>query len=155
MINMEREIKFRGERIDNKEWVYGYLIVRKLDGIKKYYIYDNSIDEVEINEYCNSADYMEPVNLRDLFIKVIPESVGQFTGLKDKNGKEIYEKDIVTFDHIKTNGEVQKNVICIIEWTVLGEFVMRDKNNISYMPGMIPEQLKIIGNKFQNPELLK
>ena len=66
---MNREIKFRGKRIDNGEWVYGYLA-----------------DE----------DYINDINSIDLSsIEVDRDTIGQFTGLFDKNGKEIYEGDIL------------------------------------------------------------
>lgn len=66
---MERQIKFRGLRVDNNEWVYGY-----------YY------------KLTESQHYI----LKDIHRwSVIPSSVSQFTGLHDRNGKEIFEGDIL------------------------------------------------------------
>ena len=72
-----REIKFRGLRTDGKGWVYGDLIHSCIDINLRYC--------VGIKECKNHPN------------EVIPESVGQYTGLKDRNGKEIYEGDVVNY----------------------------------------------------------
>ena len=120
-----RTIKFRGKRVDTNEWVYGSLIEDK-------YIVGNVIDWNE--DYFNT----------EYWWKVIPETVGQFTGLYDKNGKEIYEGDLVVY---------YASGFARIEFVAGGFHIIQEEYGFDFM-GQMLATIEVIGNIFDNKELL-
>ena len=131
---MKREILFRGKRVDNNEWVYDNLIIEH-DGTYFIDFWVSELIEPENN-------YYEMVNKH---FEVISETVGQFTGLPDKNGVKIFEGDIIS-DGFE-NAEIKWfNDEC--------QFLAEFKNELND-----PQELGnwgiIIGNIYDNPEFLK
>lgn len=125
-----REIKFRGKTIKGVFWVYGSLI------------HDTENESFDIEWFDFQGQHS---------FEVDPITVGEFTGLHDKNGNEIYEGDIVADE----NGDSEDNFyVC--------EFVTNEARFIFCSPldGEVLEEndiacdLVVIGNIHENPELL-
>lgn len=163
-----REIKFRGKRIDNGEWVYGFYSFQTEGG----WDIDSSTKQHLIctgeNEQYYNGDSCAVFYAPKAFI-IDPDTVGQFTGLLDKNGAEIYEGDILDvwlfiteFDEAEGQYEAEKNFKAEIRFDELGLcFDVDNKTYSFYLANEVgmnmdfSESLKVIGNIYDNPELLK
>ena len=148
---MNREIKFRGKRIDNGEWVYGNLIYSS-DACKEYetLIIPQKDADGFTTDYASNGENKESYGFDNWFC-VIPETVGQYTGLKDKNGKEIYEGDIVEKTYYSYH-QPECSELFEIKYEGLGFYFEHIKGNAFYLP--FTEDIEIIGNIYENPELI-
>ena len=134
-----REILFRGKRAEDNKWVYGFVV----NG-------SHSIIGVYEDGHCFC------------FESVIPETVGQYTGLKDKNGNKIFEGDIVKaiqteYDEYKEN---EPFVFSFVGEMIFDDacFGLKAKKVIDFYSPMWKEEdveLEVIGNIHDNPELLE
>ena len=130
---MSREIKFRGKLFDNGEWKYGNLII------------DDSGN-------CEIVDYENNYEIR---YDVRGETIGQYTGLTDKNGKEIYEGDII--ESKRLDGLPLRHIVVyaqnVASFTVQ---LARAYDYSSINQDWIFKHLKtVVGNIHDNPELLE
>ena len=133
-----REILFRGKRIDNGEWVMGNL-----------FIPDKPDTPTQI---CIGT------NIIRITYDVIPETVGEYTGLTDKNGKKIFEGDIV---HLYGGKDTSTRFINYIALVIFahGGFCAIDGTPDDYAVCRFDfassHNCKIIGNIYDNPELIE
>ena len=140
-----RKIKFRGFHVDEngKEKVY-------VNGgwVKGYWVISGSI--LQTSHVLKYLFYKGKVDIHGWKSVLIP-TVGQYTGLKDKNGKEIFEEDIVATDfHDKKTYLIKYG---IHNYTDVG-FYAKDGNYRFPMPDSLKHIIKI-GNIYENPELLE
>ena len=143
-----REILFRGKRLDNSEWVYGSFCMDALEqfnglcGVDGFIrLYDKTKGKMQMHE-------------------VDRETVGQYTGLTDKNGKRIFEGDIVRILGNQTNEDWKR-----VDYTALIAFIdggfcaldgtIEDHGFRRYGLQRMDFSLEIIGNIYDNPELLE
>ena len=139
-----RKIKFRGQTVDTKELIYGDLIQTEKD-------FKNVVEILDLSKVGCKPEKSLVVN---------PETVGQFTGLTDKNGIEIYDGDIITVNSkiVKqvrindyflavqvANKEDLKLIDILDPWQTPGEVWWND----------FDREIIVIGNIHDNPELLQ
>lgn len=126
---MNREIEFRG--FDSTEWYYGDLEYNRKTGVARIHTYE------EDGSYCRQYT-------------VDPDTVGEFTGMADKNGVKIFEGDIIRFvnGQKKVNGEwVDNELIYTVEYS---------KGAFCCVSGLseVLDAVEVIGNIYENSELL-
>ena len=126
---MNREIKFRGKRIDNGEWVYG--------------------DLLQPTEICDIYEISDCESIDGTRYEVISETIGQFTGLYDNTKKEIYENDIV---RITGSKEIDIGKV-IYEYNGFTVDVMNMDRFYSRVH-ILEKFTEVIGNIYDNRELL-
>lgn len=122
-----REILFRGKRIDNGEWVYGAYMAHDHDG---HTIFNQNLEDGTLQGF-----------------EVIPETVGQYTGLKDNKGKKVFDGDVLVIDDylFLIQWEEERGGFRIDYWQFDEQYDLSE-----FWPTSV-----VIGNVHENPELLE
>ncbi len=130
---VNREILFRGKRADTGEWIEGY--------------FGQSIDSFIIQDYGLVAGRFE-------VFKVIPETVGQYTGLTDIHGVKIFEGDIIEAHLDELFPDLA--ITLIVVWSDYGWFGRDMEGNVDSLERKwVSDFFEIIGNIHDNPDLLE
>lgn len=127
-----REIKFRGKRLDNGEWLYGSLLVSHFKDDKK--------ERYFITQFSGNYTFEHEVD---------PATVGQFTGLKDNNGRDIWEGDIIS-DGRQFNVKWDSRDAC---WTGEMHNDLQQRLDLAFL--ITHKQTRIIGNIHEIRNYLK
>lgn len=138
-----REILFRAKQIDDGEWVEGYYAMMGKGNLIRHYIVQNCaltglFEDPEDNMYFND-------------VEIDPETLCQYTELKDKNGNRIWENDIVRIENSMDEG-IGKIEFYGGMWYVDGEpsnslYDIMEYDDIA--------EIEVVGNIFDNPELME
>ena len=141
-----REILFRGKSTKTNQWIYGGFHIWEK---RQVCVFGNDRlkdDEISCVITVNSfADWNMPRTMQA--VEVIADTVGQYTGLTDRNGNKIFEGDIV---NILTENEE----IGVIVYEDGGFIVRADKFSVDFINNINGTDVEVIGNKYDNPELL-
>lgn len=144
-----REILFKAKRVDNSEWVEGYYF-KATHHWHKHGMHEDwiAVDTIQNGGYCN---------VRGKYA-IIPETLCQFTGLYDKNGKRIWENDIIFDTYYKKLGVVKfgmgtfdSGIYRYYGWHYESEGSV-DHHELYKYDELV--DFEVLGNIFDNPELL-
>lgn len=150
-----REILFRGKRCDNSEWVQGFYV--RAD----YHWHNNGIHKDWV--ICGASANGGWFALHNKYA-VKSETAGQYTGLTDKNGKMIFEGDILKIAKVSDGTgsyyfpPLDYPVNVIVKWDLcawMWETLCEDKRYIGFPEAWCHYECEVIGNIHDNPELLE
>lgn len=163
---MNREILFRAKRIDNGEWVEGYYIYH----IKRTICPIGDSVKPENEQHVIMRDGFSDWNMPrgTVVYEINPDTLCQYTGLTDKDGKKIWENDILRYSYdydgspfLKDGEEIKYRVGAVFwsewrgSWAVCGRGNKKYTNNDVFKYNRNPNRAEVIGNIFDNPELLE
>ncbi len=135
-----RELEFRGKSCD--KWVYGHLLKTEKDEVCCVNC------EIKHSNYLIQTDELDQYNEYNQYYITDDDTIGQYTGLEDKNGVKIFEGDILKVHYI---GSTENNEVIYDR----GAFCVEYSEDYHPLLNEINHCCEVIGNVWDNPELLK
>lgn len=158
---MAREILFKAKRIDNGEWVEGSLVTRKYhntDEVFEAHIVFDAYEQMGVLNFGSTPVLISPLveeKYDDGCFRVDYNTICQYTGLTDKNGNKIWENDVVKVETYMLGSPFGERMIGKIVYEECAFFVEpKDINKTTYLYADECAEVEVIGNIFDNPELL-
>ena len=152
-----REILFRGKRMDNGEWIEGYYAIQSNHACFAHELKHQHFIFKDIFLDFNLGGLQE--------FDVIPETIGQYTGLTDKNGTKIFEGDMIKpfddeIDKMVVEFHLGQFLLCLYgERGYMAEYGWEESGNYGCFEAeplsSYGDDIEVIGNIHDNPELLR
>ena len=156
-----RQILFKAKRKNNGEWVEGYYVSHIVEGeMVHHFLLTGEADLVETKD--------DELILNFYWKEIDPNTICQYTGLTNKNGQKIWENDILRYSYdydgspfLKDGEEIKYRVGAVFwsewrgSWAVCGRGNKKCTNNDVFKYNRNPNRAEVIGNIFDNADLLE
>lgn len=148
-----RDILFRAKRLDNGEWATSRSIAENISNDGQYSYFIGARNPANMCFHKSGNIVAAETTGEALFYAVEPKTIGQYTGIDDKNGTKMYEGDIVLV--VSGGVDEEDGYACIVWDEGTARFIMEWRYFITDFDNFYGHDCEVVGNIHDNPELLK